>query len=69
MISVQNKTSNCIVMGDFNRHVGSSVNGYEGVHGGHGWGERNKGGERLPEFADSFDMVIGNTFFRKGMKN
>jgi len=53
-------------MVDFNGNVGSSVNGYEGVHGGHGWRERNKDGERLLEFADSFDMEIGNTCFRKG---
>jgi len=39
-----------------------------GVHGGHGWRERNKDGERLLEFADSFDIVIGNTFFGKGVE-
>jgi len=66
---MQNKTSNFIAMGDFNGHAGSSVNGYEGVHGGHRWGERNKEGERLLEFADSFNMVIGNTFFRNGDDN
>jgi len=55
-------------MGNINGHVGSSVNGYEEVHGGHGWKERNKDGESLLELADSFNMVIGNTFFRKGAK-
>jgi len=52
-------------MGDFIGHVGSSVNGYEEVYGGHGWREQNKDGERLLEFADSFDVVIRNTFSRK----
>jgi len=55
--------SNCIVTGNFN---GCSVNGYEVVHGGYRWGERNKDGERLLEIAHSFDIVIENTFYMKG---
>lgn len=62
---VMGKNGNCIVLGDFNGHVGSSQDGYEGVHGGYGYGERNRAGERVLEFADSFDMIIGNTFFKK----
>ena len=37
----------CVVLGDFNGHVGRSVQGYAGVHGGFGWGERNRDGERI----------------------
>ena len=39
--------------------------GYDGIHGGFGWGERNRDGERILEFADSLDMVVRNTFFKK----
>ena len=38
---------------------------YDGIHGGFGWGERNRDSERILEFADSLDMVAGNTFFKK----
>ena len=31
---MQSKGGNCILMGDFNGHVESSIDGYEGVHGG-----------------------------------
>ena len=33
--------------------------------GGQGWGKRNRDGEKILKFADSFDMMIGNTFFKK----
>ena len=29
-----------------------------------GWGERNRDGERILEFTDSLNMVVGNTFFK-----
>ena len=32
----QSKDGNCILLGDFNRHAESAINGYEGVHGGQG---------------------------------
>ena len=56
------------MLGDFNGHVGRSSVGYDGIHGGFGWGERNRDGERILEFADSLDMVVGNTFFKKDDK-
>ena len=34
-------------MGDFNGHVGKRIEGYEGVHGGNGIGERNVEGKML----------------------
>ena len=43
-------------MGDFNGHVGKRIEGYEGVHGGNGIGERNVI-EKMLEF-----------WFRKGEK-
>ena len=32
-VAVQSKNGNCIVPGDFNGHVGNSLNGYDGVYG------------------------------------
>ena len=62
---VQSRHGICFVLGDFNGHVVRSSLGYDGIHGGFGWGERNRDGERILEFADSLDMVVGNTFFKK----
>ena len=47
-------------MGDFNGHVGKQIEGYEGVHGGNGIGERNVEGKEL---------CVENTWFRKGEKS
>ena len=33
-----------VVGGDLNGHVGTNVDGYDGVHGGYGFGERNADG-------------------------
>lgn len=53
------------ICGDFNGHIGRDSDGFEGVHGGHGLGERNQEGERILEFATAHDLVVGNSFFRK----
>ena len=39
------RKEDCIMLGDFNGHVGEEARGYEGVHGGCGFGERNGEGE------------------------
>ena len=54
-----------IPCGDWNEHVGREAAGYEGVHGGSGYGERNADVDRVLEFAVANDFVIGNTFFVK----
>ena len=54
-----------IPCGDWNGHVGREAAGYEGVHGGSGYGECNANGDRVLEFAVANDFVIGNTFFVK----
>ena len=46
---------------DFNGHVGEEADGYEGVHGCHGFGRRNLEGEPLLEFAEARDLVVANT--------
>ena len=54
-----------LVSGDLNRHVGTSSSGYEGVHGGFGYGTRNPEGERILEFSDATEMIVANTMFKK----
>ena len=44
--------------GDWNGHVGREAAGYEGVHGGSGYGERNADGDRVLEFAVANDFVM-----------
>ena len=51
--------------GDWNGHVGKSSDGYDGVHGGHGWVTRNTEDESLQEFAMSCNLVNDNTCFKK----
>src|SRR3989441_10732850 len=54
-----------MIGGDMNGHVGGKVDGYEGVHGGKGYGARNTEGEMLLEFADAMKLVVLNTWFTK----
>jgi len=51
--------------GDLNGHVGTTRAGFEGIHGGFGYGSRNQEGEEVLEFAVTFDLMIANNFFRK----
>ena len=41
-----------MVCGDFLKHIGESIDGFEGVHRGSGFGARNLEGAMLLEFAD-----------------
>ena len=53
-----------IIGGDLNGHVGRD--GRESTsHGNIGLGERNEEGNRVVEFANTFDLVIANTWFTK----
>ena len=69
MIHASQISNNIIDMnmigGDMNGHVGAEVDGFEGVHGGYGFGRRNVDGEILLEFADALDFAIVNTWFKK----
>ena len=53
-----------VVLGDMNGHVGRDMDGFEGVHGGNGFGDRNAEGEAILEFTMCFNLVA-NTFFTK----
>ena len=55
-------------LGDFNGHVGKSIDGFEGVHGGNGIGKRNLEGRRLLEFCDEKELCVANTWFKKKEK-
>ena len=47
-----------VLVGDMNGHVGSRNVGYDGMHGGFGYGARNADGSRILEFADGLNLVI-----------
>jgi hypothetical protein len=51
--------------GDLNEHVGSTRVGFEGAHGGFGYGSRNQEGEDILNFALAYDLIVANTLFRK----
>ena len=54
-----------VICGDLNGHIGKLANGYEGVHGGYGYGLRNKEGEHILRFAVAHNLVVGNSYFTK----
>ncbi|WMV29422.1 hypothetical protein MTR67_022807 [Solanum verrucosum] len=58
-------TEKIVIGGDFNGHIGATSNGFDDVHGGFGFGERNGGGTSLLDFAKAFELVIANSCFPK----
>nr|GEU39070.1 retrovirus-related Pol polyprotein LINE-1 [Tanacetum cinerariifolium] len=50
---------------DLNGHIEAATDGYEGVHGGFGFEERNEEGRSILGFATAHDMVVANSFFKK----
>ena len=54
-----------VLGGDFNGHVGEHSTGFEGVHGGSGYGMRNQDGLRVLNFCVANKLAITNTFFHK----
>ena len=56
-----------IQCGDWNSHVGRAGTEYREVHGGMGYGrsEPDVEGERILEYALAFDLLLGNTCFKK----
>ncbi|XP_059295649.1 uncharacterized protein LOC132048985 [Lycium ferocissimum] len=51
------------VGGDFNGHIGSVLRGYDDVHEGFGFEDRNGGGVSLLDFAKVFRLVVANSSF------
>ncbi|XP_070034208.1 uncharacterized protein [Nicotiana tomentosiformis] len=58
-------TEKLFIGGDFNGHIGSTAGGYGEVHRGFDFGERNRGGTSLLDFAKAFGLVIVNSSFPK----
>nr|XP_016487121.1 PREDICTED: craniofacial development protein 2-like [Nicotiana tabacum] len=58
-------TEKLIIGGDFNGHIGMLPGGYDGVHGGFDFGDRNGGGTSLLEYAKAFELVIVNSCYPK----
>ena len=46
-------------------HIGVDSTGYDEVHGGFGYGDRNAEGEMILESAAAMNMIIANTWFKK----
>ena len=65
LVSKVGENDMLVIGGDFNGHVGKEANGYQGIHGGFGYGARNVEGERILEMGAALDMVVCNTFFKK----
>merc|ERR1712227_154580 len=53
---------------DLNGHIGKDRLGYENEHGGWGFGERDKEGVSILEFAETHELSISNTWFRRDEK-
>ncbi|VFQ97190.1 unnamed protein product [Cuscuta campestris] len=63
--TIKSNTEKVIIGGDFYGHIGDSAEGFEDVHGGFGFGSRNRVGVSLLEFARASDMVVANSCFPK----
>ena len=61
----QNPSEVVFGLGDFNGHVGEEIEGFEGVHGGNGIGQRNAKGRMLLKFCDERELFVANTWFKK----
>ncbi|XP_047260818.1 craniofacial development protein 2-like [Capsicum annuum] len=54
-----------VIAGDFNGHIGACLGGYNNVHGGFGFSDRNGEGVALLDFARVFRLVVMNSSFLK----
>ncbi|KAG5602889.1 hypothetical protein H5410_034259 [Solanum commersonii] len=58
-------TEKIVIGRDFNGHIGATSSGFDDVHGGFGFRERNGGETSLLDFAKAFELVIANSCFPK----
>ena len=54
-----------VLMGDFNAKIGQREKGEENIMGSFSYGERNRRGERMIEFAMEHKLKVTNTYFKK----
>ncbi|ESN94260.1 hypothetical protein HELRODRAFT_164067 [Helobdella robusta] len=64
-ISTIPKSETILIGGDLNGHVGEKTDGFDNVHSGFNYGERNEDGNRILEFAESNGFCLQNTNFNK----
>ena len=64
-IRIVKEEEKLIIGADMNGRVGKIRDGYEDVHGGHGFGVRNEDGGYVLEMAQSFGLSCMNTWFEK----
>ena len=65
LVSSISQNEMVVFAGDMNGHIRSSNVGYDGTHGGFGYGCRNADCSRILEFADGLNLVTCNTLFMK----
>ena len=51
-------------LGDFNRHVGTRIDGFEGAHGGNRIGKKSIEERRLVEFCNVNELCVANSWFQ-----
>ena len=54
-----------LICGDFNGNIGENAVRFEGIHGGHGFGNINIEVDIILEFATANNLVVTNSYFRK----
>ena len=59
------KRDTLVVLGDFNAVVGKARDGYSACLGPEGYGTRNDNGSRLLDFAKSYNLLIGGSWFQR----
>ena len=55
--------------GDFNRHIDKERIRYETIHGRYKFGDENKAGISILDFAVMYNLIIANTHFREKIFN
>jgi hypothetical protein len=53
--------------GDLNEHVCYTRVGFDGMHGGFGYGSRNQEGDGILNFILAYDLFVANILFRKSL--
>ena len=51
-------------LGSINGHIGGYIDGFGGVHGGHGIGHRNLKGRMLLDFCLETELCVSNKCFK-----
>ncbi|XP_016558092.1 uncharacterized protein LOC107857786 [Capsicum annuum] len=55
-----------VISGDFNGHIGVLPGGYDDVHRGFGFVDKNGEGATMLDFSRAFGLVVVNSSFLKG---